>query len=302
MDGEIIVISFLNGRYYSATGFAADLLNALSKGPLSKEDAFAWLEKHRGPPEGTGWNLALDVLWERLLTEGMLSCTEAPSVTDNLSRTSVVKWIFLLTNPFRQIIGWAFDDLVGGALVHAAAVSTPHGAVLIGGPSGVGKSTLVAHCVPGVGGGDGAEVGFMGDDWVGLYRAGTRYVVSPIYRSLKIARDNPLAKGLAWIEAKHETKALCLVDEFPLPPTALAAIVVPTIVPSVGVSVKGISPMQAVQRIAPSTLLQSGNLSPGVLETICDAAEDTPCYSLEVGTGAALAPWIFAGLAERKWT
>jgi hypothetical protein len=89
MDGEIIVISFLNGRYYSATGFAADLLNALSKGPLSKEDAFAWLEKHRGPPEGTGWNLALDVLWERLLTEGMLSCTEAPSVTDNLSRTSL---------------------------------------------------------------------------------------------------------------------------------------------------------------------------------------------------------------------
>lgn len=293
--------------------FDMEVLFDGARSPTQEKALLECLADYEGPTSAREHYLCINVEWSPAATwqlfpnsikasgDGWLMAfhgQEAQVFFD--PAVSLAPW--QLTNPFRQIIGWAFDDLVGGALVHAAAVSTPHGAVLIGGPSGVGKSTLVAHCVPGVGGGDGAEVGFMGDDWVGLYRAGTRYVVSPIYRSLKIARDNPLAKGLAWIEAKHETKALCLVDEFPLPPTALATIVVPTIVPSVGVSVKGISPMQAVQRIAPSTLLQSGNLSPGVLETICDAAEDTPCYSLEVGTGAALAPWIFAGLAERKWT
>lgn len=62
------------------------------------------------------------------------------------------------SSPLRTILGWVLEQH-GRQLVHAAAVATDDGAVLIAGSGGSGKSTTALTCLE-------ASLDFLGDDYV----------------------------------------------------------------------------------------------------------------------------------------
>jgi hypothetical protein len=72
----------------------------------------------------------------------------------------------------------------GRHLVHAAAVGTEDGAVLLTGPPGAGKSSTALACL-------GGALGFLADDWCGV-RDGDAPGLFSLYASAKLRPDNLL--------------------------------------------------------------------------------------------------------------
>jgi hypothetical protein len=86
-------------------------------------------------------------------------------------------------SPFRTLLHWWMEKR-GAQLVHAAAIGTSHGGVLITGRGGVGKSTTAIACLA-------AGFSYVGDDYVLLTR-GETVAAYNLYRSAKI---NPAEMG-----------------------------------------------------------------------------------------------------------
>jgi hypothetical protein len=84
-------------------------------------------------------------------------------------------------SPLRTLLHWWTESL-GAQLVHAAAVGTRDGGVLITGRGGVGKSTTALACLA-------AGFDYAGDDYV-LLTAGDEVHAHSIYRTAKLNPDN----------------------------------------------------------------------------------------------------------------
>jgi hypothetical protein len=79
--------------------------------------------------------------------------------------------------PFRTLLHWWIEEL-GGQLLHAAAVGTSDGALLITGKGGIGKSTTALACLTG-------GMQFVGDDYV-MVTADPLPTVHALYGTAKI--------------------------------------------------------------------------------------------------------------------
>ncbi len=79
--------------------------------------------------------------------------------------------------PFRTLFHWWIEEL-GGQLLHAAAVGTSDGALLITGKGGIGKSTTALACLT-------AGMQFVGDDYV-MVTADPLPTVHALYCTAKI--------------------------------------------------------------------------------------------------------------------
>lgn len=82
--------------------------------------------------------------------------------------------------PLRALLSWMLGEH-GGQLVHAAAVGTADGAVLIAGKGGIGKSTTALECLA-------AGFDLAGDDYV-LLTGGDAPMVHSLYRTAKVNPD-----------------------------------------------------------------------------------------------------------------
>ena len=85
--------------------------------------------------------------------------------------------ITLVGTPFRIILQW-WASALDGQLIHAAAVGTESGAVVISGPSGAGKSTTALAALE-------AGLLYLGDDFV-LAQPGSPPRVFSLYNSAKV--------------------------------------------------------------------------------------------------------------------
>lgn len=85
------------------------------------------------------------------------------------------------STPVRTLLHWHFERH-GGQLVHAAAVGTEDGAVLIAGRGGIGKSTTALSCL-------GAGFNYLGDDYV-VIRASDPPTVYSLYCTAKLNADH----------------------------------------------------------------------------------------------------------------
>lgn len=82
------------------------------------------------------------------------------------------------SSPLRTLFHWHLEQR-DCQLVHAAAVGTAHGAVLVTGKGGVGKSTTALSCLR-------AGLQYLGDDYVAVRGGGTSPVVHSLYGTAKL--------------------------------------------------------------------------------------------------------------------
>jgi hypothetical protein len=182
-------------------------------------------------------------------------------------------------------------------VVHAGAVGTREGGVLLAGPGGSGKSTSVMACL-------GSALRLAGDDYVAV-RADSAPRVYSLYASAKLDSASlgllPRVRRHASHGPEHvSAKALlllgescrdALIESFPLRAIVLPSVTggPPRLVP--------VAPMQALRRLAPSTLMQLPGADLAALETLGALARRLPAYRLETGPDLGALPGLLAGVA-----
>ena len=109
----------------------------------------------------------------------LLDCEEGEGVFWLRSEEGLPYWT--QASPFRTILHW-WSERLNAQLVHAAAVGTAEGGVLITGRGGVGKSTTALACLK-------AGFDYAGDDYV-LLAGGDEVVAHSLYCTAKLNPDN----------------------------------------------------------------------------------------------------------------
>ena len=199
--------------------------------------------------------------------------------------------------PLHLILSWWLTGL-GRHPVHAAAVGSRDGAVLLGGPGGTGKSTTaMAAYLHGL--------DFLADDYVALEpEAGP--IAHGLYSSAKLDAASlrllpeavPMVSSLT--RPEHEKSLLFLHEQDPgrlpasLPIRAL-------VVPRVGAETTTLRPVagaMALRTLAPSTLFQLPGASRDghAFSALADLARRLPTYELQVGPDLASVAPVLARL------
>ena len=182
-------------------------------------------------------------------------------------------------------------------VVHAGAVGTRAGGVLLAGPGGSGKSTSVLACL-------GSGLGLVGDDYVAV-RAGAAPRVHSLYATAKLDAASlrllpALCQHLAGEADAGSGKSLLFLSEaFPdalLEGFPLHAIVLPRVTGG-ATRLVPVSAMQALRSLAPSTLLQLPGADAGALETMAALVRVLPSFRLELGPDLNAIPRLLADLA-----
>lgn len=194
--------------------------------------------------------------------------------------------------PARRVLHWWASDQ-GLQLVHAAAVGTSSGGVLLAGRGGSGKSTTALACV-------GTELGYAADDYCLVSPGGApdgTPVVHALYGTGKadaasIARLPRLRDSFARSAMRIAGKTVIdVARDFPSSMVAsfpLRAIVVPRLGTGAA-SLTPIAPAAALRALAPSTMMQLPGDRAGTLQRLAALVRTTPCFELALGTDPAAA-------------
>ncbi len=204
-----------------------------------------------------------------------------------------------LAMPFRPILHWWAEGL-GLQMVHAAAVGTvEHGAVLLAGTSGSGKSTTSLFALR------SPTLQFLGDDYV-LVDPDVPEVFS-LYTTAKIHEpDQPRVPHVrAEVVGRQEADKLIaflaepygdrFVERLPV-----TAILCPQVTDE-GPRIEPIGAGEAFRRLAPSTVLQFPGADPAaILAALRRLIQAVPAFHFALGPEpAATTPAIEAFLAAR---
>jgi hypothetical protein len=204
------------------------------------------------------------------------------------------EWIPYWENsfPMRSILHWRFQDEPMQA-IHAGAVGTTSGGVLIAGKSGSGKSTTTLACLM-------SDLLFAGDDYVLADVAAAPYVHS-LYSTAKLVPDNcdrfPKLRPLVSNPDKlNEQKALIYLREhFPANVVRgfpLRAILLPRVTGLQNTRLVKAGTMDAYRAIAPTTLLHLTRATEEAARKISTLCRSLPVYWLEAGTELAQIPQV----------
>jgi hypothetical protein len=210
--------------------------------------------------------------------------------------------LFELAMPFRPIAHW-WSESIGLLMVHAAAVGNPeHGAVLLGGVSGSGKSTTSLWALT------SEALSFVGDDYV-LVDPEAGEVFS-LYSTAKI--HEPDQARVPHVRAEvvgrqeedklvaflHDQYADRIVERLPI-----TALVLPR-VGGDGPRFTAVGPGEALRRLAPSTVLQfQGSEPTRALAALRRLVQSTPAFDLALGEDPSATPAaIESFLADRPRT
>jgi hypothetical protein len=198
--------------------------------------------------------------------------------------------------PLRPILA-RFLETRGIQYLHAAAVGTPKGGVIITGKSGAGKSTTSLACL-------NSQLSFAGDDYCAARFDGEPTAFS-VYSSAKghaetvrrlgfleplISNPETMARDKAiWYLAEHFPDKL--IREFPL-----QAILIPRVTGQTDTRVTATSPQSALRALAPSTISQLPNAGSEVFQHLAAVARKTPAFTLELGTEMTQIPDVILHL------
>ena len=191
---------------------------------------------------------------------------------------------YQLALPLLPVLAWWLSER-GLAIVHAAAVETGAGVVLIGGRSGAGKSTAALACLN-----DG--MGYLGDDLC-VVETGTPPVVHSLYCSAKLdpgdtARFPALAPALvpAARSGARESKAVYLFDRSFADRVVRAAPLLGVVIPDRGepVAATPIAASRAFLAIAPNTVFLLPGMARAAAAGVKAVVTRVPVHALAVGT------------------
>jgi hypothetical protein len=193
----------------------------------------------------------------------------------------------LVALPLLPIVSWLLADR-GCAVVHAAAVATEAGALLIGGRSGTGKSTAAVACL-------NAGLGFLGDDMC-IIEPGTPPIVHSLYCSAKLdppdtARFPALAPALVEGSGPWWEKSVYLFDRHcsdrMVRRAPLAGVVIPR--RDRGPAVR-LAPRQGFLAMAPNTVFQLPGAGQAASAGIKEVVSKVPVHTVGVGDDIAAIP------------
>lgn len=201
----------------------------------------------------------------------------------------------LVALPLLPILSWAFAAR-GFAVVHAAAVATASGALLIGGRSGTGKSTTALACLD-------AGLGFLGDDMC-VIEPGDRPIVHSLFCSAKLdapdtARFPALSPALVEGSGPGWEKSVYLFDRHLERGVVRAAPLAGVAIPrrDAGPAVL-LSPRQGFLAMAPNTAFQLPGAALASCAGVKEIVSKVPVSSVGVGETIAAIPARVSGFAR----
>jgi hypothetical protein len=194
--------------------------------------------------------------------------------------------------PLLPAMQWWLESL-NHQLVHAGAVATADGGILLAGRGGSGKSTTALACLM-----DGFE--FASDDYCALATSNPIRVHS-IYCSAKLSADSrdrlPGLAGAIHHPGAPAEKSLYMMNSlFPGQIAAsfdLRAVLLPRVSGTRETTVKPVSPALALRALAPSTMFQLAGAGSRVFHTLASIIRRVPCFEISVGHELA---WIPAAI------
>lgn len=186
--------------------------------------------------------------------------------------------------PLRTLLHWLLGDRQC-QLVHAAAVGTRQGSVLLAGKGGSGKSTSALSCV-------GSPLRYLGDDYV-MVSVGSPPRVFSLYNSAKLHGEQmnwfPRWRDCVDNASKLETEKALVFLERHAPETLgdgfpLKAILLPKVTGRRDTRIAPASPAQALAALAPTTVFQLPGDGSRAFATLTSLVRFVPSYWLEAGT------------------
>jgi hypothetical protein len=224
----------------------------------------------------------------------------------DLERNEALYWIasarqipyFEMAAPLRLVLhGWLSER--GLELVHAAAVGSPEGCVLLVGNAGSGKSWGALSSLA-------VGLRLLADDYC-LVRGGTPPRVASIYSTAKTHGDAferlPFLEPMVSNPVRHESdKAVYFLHEHVpdrlLLESDLRAILVPRRSGERGTAVRPAPPAAGLAAFAPSTILQLPASGARTLQRLAEVVRAVPCYYLELGTDLETIPNAITSILE----
>jgi len=199
--------------------------------------------------------------------------------------------------PLRSIFHWWFRRR-GLQLVHAGAVGTRAGAVLLAGKGGSGKSTTALLALT------SDDLLYLSDDY-SLVRVEPSPRVYTIYNTAKVRPDNlqrvpHLRSALTNADRLESEKALFfihqhyadkIVDQLPI-----RAILLPRVMGGVDTTLSAASAMDGLTALSLSTLHQLAGSGHEVLTTIQQLVGRVPVHHLNLGTDLTQIPAVISSL------
>lgn len=199
-------------------------------------------------------------------------------------------------SPLLKVFHWWMRNY-GFQVVHAGALGTFKGGVLLAGKEGSGKSTTALACLD-------SELMYLSDDHCLLATDPTPYAYS-LYNSAKLNANNlyrfphlqhaiinsehlDTEKAMFFLHKDYSEK---LVTGFPI-----RAILLPHVKGRLETVLTKASPITGLKALAPSTifqLLRGGNVE---FQFIAKLVKQVPCYSLQLGTDLSKIPEVILGL------
>jgi hypothetical protein len=198
--------------------------------------------------------------------------------------------------PLRTILHWWLSNH-GRQFVHAAAVGTAQGGVLLAGKGGSGKSTTALTCL-------NSKLAYVSDDYCLLTTNPHPYVYS-LYSSAKVDADNiyripHLRSAISNADRLDTEKALLFLHQhcpdkvvtgFPV-----RAILLPSVTGRSETTLTPASPIAGLRALAPSTIFQLSGAGHTAFQTMTKFVKQVPCYNLELGTDLLRIPEVILGL------
>ncbi len=191
-------------------------------------------------------------------------------------------------SPLQNILSW-WTSRQQRQYVHAAAVGTATGGVLLAAKGGSGKSTSALSCL-------NSSLTYASDDYCLIATDPIPYVYS-LYNTAKLkgAKDLERFPELAPLmtngDRLDEEKALIFLNQhFPEKVVSgfpLRAILVPKITGERDTRLHKSTAIAALKALAPSTLFQLSGTGESSLQMMSTLAKQVPCYILELGTDVA---------------
>jgi hypothetical protein len=201
--------------------------------------------------------------------------------------------------PIRQILHWWMASR-GHQQVHAGAVGTPDGGVLLVGKGGSGKSTCSLVSLT-------SALRYAGDDYT-MVSIGRSPWVHSLFSSGKVHPENlwripHLRSALSNADRLTTEKAVVFVDQHfpgrPIDGFPVRAILLPTITGGRHTRTVGVTRAAALAALAPSTVFQLHTAGREALQFMARLVRDVPAYALELGSDVSEVPDVILTLLDR---
>lgn len=202
-------------------------------------------------------------------------------------------------SPLLKILHWWMVDH-GRQLVHAGAVGTPQGGVLLAGKGGSGKSTAALACLK-------SELYYAGDDYCLISHdphphAHSLYCTGKVNAS-DTGRFPFLKEAMSDMDQAESGKALYFIPRrFPekvISGFPIRALLLPRVKKGGETNIRGISPASCLLMLGPSTVSQLPVAQDRTFKNLGELVKRVPSYILEMGTDISGIPGIILDLISR---